>query len=93
MSEIEQMVNEVVSSTRERIVRRFVGGEAIKWILEASPEIVEECLRQRIKELEGWEDVVRKCEDLFQCPDGHAESPSMSNLSNLIRDLIGRVRT
>lgn len=57
MNEIEQMVNEIVTSTRERIVSRFVGGEDIKWILEASPAIVEECLRQRIKALEaGQED-------------------------------------
>ena len=60
MSEIEQMVNEIVSSIKERIVKRFVGGEAIKWILEASPEIVEECLRQHIKELEETNKLLRR---------------------------------
>ena len=53
MSDIEQMVNDVAGATRERIVRRFVGGEAVKWILEASPAFVEECLRQRIRHLEA----------------------------------------
>lgn len=41
------------------------------------------------KRPEGWEGVVWDCERLLECPD-HAESPSMSNLANLVRDRIVR---
>lgn len=34
-----------------------------------------------------WEDVVKECEDMLQM-NGHAESPLMSNLPNVIRDLL-----
>lgn len=37
-----------------------------------------------------WEDVVRECEEILQL-NGHAESPLMSNLPNIIRDLVYKI--
>ncbi len=34
-----------------------------------------------------WEDVVRECEDILQLNE-HAVSPLMSNLPNIIRDMV-----
>ena len=41
---------------------------------------------QLVRPERSWHDVVRECERILGCPDT-AESPTMSNLPNLVRDL------
>lgn len=43
-------------------------------------------LEKAAKEKDGWHEVVKHCEEVLGCEDT-AESPLMSNLPNLVRDL------